>query len=350
MYHHFLRRAIVVANPIIQTLIQHSNQYKDDPAAPPPQIPTTGQAALVWRLLVTEAARAARDVQLAPHFSFIMLSSAPSTPLPLPSLRLFNLPPALLFSLSAYTLASPHVFPQNHASYPVFHAILAQTFQPTMELLRSPGVPFWMTNIPGKEPFTDDLTLQEARTLILALFPRAQSPTSGTASRPATPTNPTSPHSSPLNSLQRATLLASLTVKFSSPAIILQTLSALSPGGPPRSPSSIPLEDILFELGESLTQDEGTVEAVVQRWWVSWLFDGSPEDVRRRVTEEACRVVHGLCEGLPLGRVVDLHGVIKGMSAVVSPFLLVCGVVIDEKSPFRMLSLGLMWLSHLTLR
>lgn len=316
MYHHFLRRAVVVANPIIQTLIQHSNQYKDDPAAPPPQIPTTGQAALVWRLLVTEAARAARDVQLAPHFSFIMLSSSPSTPLPLPSLRLFNLPPALLFSLSAYTLASPHVFPQNHASYPVFHAILAQTFQPTMELLRSPGVPFWMMNVPGREPFTDDLSLQEARTLILALFPRAQSPTSGTASRPATPTNPTSPHSSPLNSLQRATLLTSLTVKFSSPAIILQTLSALSPGGPPRSPGSIPLEDILFELGESLTQDEGTVEAVVQRWWMSWLFEGSPEDVRRRVTEEACHVVHGLCEGLPLGRVVDLHGVIKGLSAI----------------------------------
>ncbi|WWD18096.1 hypothetical protein CI109_102544 [Kwoniella shandongensis] len=293
MYHHFLRRAVVVANPILQTLIQHSQQYKDDPAAPPPQIPTTGQAALVWRLLVTEAIRAARDVQLAPHFSLIMLSPSPSTPLPLPSLRLFNLPPALLFSLSAYTLASPHVFPPTHASFAVFHAILAQGFQPTMELLRSPNVPFWTMNaIPGREPYTDDLTLQEARTLILALFPRSStSSNGGNASRPATPTNPTPPHSSPLNTIQRATLLASLTVKFSSPAIILQTLSALSPGGPPRTPGSIPLEEILFELGETLTQDEGTVEAVVGRWWGPWLLEGlSPEEQKRQTTEEACRV------------------------------------------------------------
>ncbi|WVQ65071.1 uncharacterized protein L199_003241 [Kwoniella botswanensis] len=321
MYHHFLRRAVAVANPILQTLIQHSQQYKDDPAAPPPQLPTTGQAALVWRLLVTEAIRAARDVQLAPHFSFIMLSPAQSTPLPLPSLRLFNLPPAMLFSLSAYTLASPHVFPPTHASFAVFHAILSQTFQPTMELLRSPGVPFWtMTAIPGREPFTDDLTLQEARTLILALFPRSQSSSGGNStSRPATPTNPTSPHSSPLNSMQRQTLVGSLTVKFSSPAIILQTLSALSPGGPPRSPGAIPLEDILFELGENLTQDEGTVEAVVGRWWGPYLLEAlSPEEQRKQVTEEACHVVHGLCEGLRMGRQVDLHGVIKGMSAIPS--------------------------------
>ncbi|WVF70722.1 hypothetical protein IAT40_005515 [Kwoniella sp. CBS 6097] len=321
MYHHFLRRAVAVANPILQTLIQHSQQYKDDPAAPPPQIPTTGQAALVWRLLVTEAVRAARDVQLAPHFSLIMLSPSQSTPLPLPSLRLFNLPPALLFSLSAYTLASPHIFPPSHASFAVLHAILSQTFQTTMEILRSPGMPFWtMTTIPGREPYTDDITLQEARTLILALYPRSQSsPGGNSTSRPATPTNPTSPHSSPLNSIQRATLLASITVKFSSPAIILQTLSALSPGGPPRVPGSIPLEDILAELGDNLTQDEGTVEAVVGRWWGPYLLEGlSHEEQQKQVTEEACRVVHGLCEGLRMGRVVDLHGVIKGMSAVSS--------------------------------
>ncbi|WVR05705.1 hypothetical protein IAU60_002729 [Kwoniella sp. DSM 27419] len=320
MYHHFLRRAVAVANPVLQTLIQHSQQYKDDPAAPPPQVPTTGQAALVWRLLVTEAIRAARDVQLAPHFSMIMLSPSQSTPLPLPTLRLFGLPPALLFSLCAYTLASPHVFPPSHASFAVIHAILSQTFQTTMELLRSPGVPFWtMTNIPGREPYTDDITLQEARTLILALYPRSQSSSGGSnpTSRPATPTNPTSPHSSPLNSVQRATLLSSLSVKFSSPAIILQTLSALSPGGHPRTPGSIPLEDMLFELGEGLTQDEGTVEAVVGRWWGPYLLEGlTAEEQQAHITEEACRVVHGLCDGLRMGRVVDLHGVVKGMSGI----------------------------------
>ncbi|GFZ43225.1 hypothetical protein JCM24511_00944, partial [Saitozyma sp. JCM 24511] len=316
MYNHFLRRATVVASPILQTLIQHSQQYKDDPAAPPPNIPTTGQAALVWRLLVSEAVRASRDITLAPHFALIMLSPSQSTPLPLPSLRLFNLPPPLLFTLAAYTLASPHVFPQSNPSYDMIRNLLQQTFQPTMELLRSPGVPFWSSNpIPGQSPYTDDLTLQEARTLILAVYPRSTPPGgSGTPSRPATPTNPTSPHAAILSSPQRAALLSSLTVKFSSPAIVLQTLSALSPGGPPGTPDAIPLEDILFELGEALTQDEGTVEAVIGRWWGPYLFDR--EDRAEALTEEASRTVLRLCEGLRDGRGVDVHGVAKGFCSI----------------------------------
>lgn len=295
MYHHFLRRCSVVANPIITTLIQHSQQYKDDPAAPPPNLPTSGQAALAWRLLLTEAARACRDVSLAPHFVQVMSNPAPTTPLPL-SLRLFGLPPAYIFSLLAYALASPNVYsnPSDMALN-----LLQQTFQPTMELLRA-GVPFWSTT-------GEDFSLQEARTLILALYPRS----SGTsASRPPTPTNPTAPHPSPLSSPQRAALLASLATKFSSPAIILQTLTALSAGGPPGSPGSIPLEDILFELGEGLTQDEGTVEAVIARWWLPYL-EGD-------LTQEACRFVHGLCEGLREGRAVDVHGVVRGLTAFVS--------------------------------
>lgn len=322
MYHHFLRRAAVVANPILQTLIQHSQQYKDDPAAPPPIIPTSGQAALAWRLLVKESIRAARDVNLAPHFSLVMLSPSPSTPLPLPSLRLFGLSPTLLFSLSAYTLASPHAFPLSHPSIDILRTTLRQTFQATMEFLRSPNLPFWSTNaIPNQSPYSDDLSLQEARTLILALFPNAQI-SGGSTARPATPTNPTSPHPSPLSSAQRAVLLSSLTVKFSSPAIVLQTLSALSPGGPPRTPGSIPLEDILFELGESLTQDEGTVEAVAGRWWSPWLLDEEGREVERLVTEEASRTLIGLCEGLQDGRAVDLHGVVKGLCAIVGSDLL----------------------------
>lgn len=320
MYHHFLRRTAVVANSILQTLIQHSQQYKDDPAAPPPNIPTSGQAALAWRLLMTEAVRASRDVTLAPHFSFVMLSPSQGTPLPLPSMRLFNLPPAFLFSLTAFSLAAPHVFPPTHPSHDVFHSILRQTFQPAMDLLRTPGVPFWSTNaVPGVPPFTEDLTLQEARSLILALYPRS-TPSSGSTSRPATPTNPTSPHQSPLSSGQRSILLGSLSVKFSSPAIILQTLSALSPGGPPRSPGSIPLEDILFELGENLTQDEGTVEAVIGRWWGPYLLESDSPDKVKLVTEEAAHTIMGLCEGLRdgSGRGIDFHGVVKGLSNIVS--------------------------------
>ena len=328
MYHHFLRRAAVIANPILQTLIHHSQQYKDDPAAPPANIPTSGQAALAWRLLVFESIRAARDIALAPHFSLVMCSPSPSTPLPLQSFRLFGLSPTLLFALSAFTLASPHAFPPSHPSNELLHSTLRQTFQPTMEFLRSPRAPFWSTNaIPNQPPYSHDLSLQEARTLILALFPKAQSP-GGSSSRPTTPTNPTSPHLSPLTSSQRAILLSSLTVKFSSPAIVLQTLSALSPGGPPRSAGTIPLEDILFELGDSLTQDDGTVEAVIRRWWSPWLFEGEASEVERRMIAEARQTVVGLCEGLQNGRAVDLHGVIKGLCAIVSGH---CRIAADKQ-------------------
>jgi CCR4-NOT transcription complex subunit 1 len=243
MYHHFLRRAAVVANPVLQTLVQHSQQYKDDPAAPPAIIPTTGQAALAWRLLCNESLRASRDIQLAPHFSLIMSSIL--------SVRLFNLPPAHLFALAAYS--------ENHT-------LLRQVFPSAMEMLRSP-IPFWTEQ---------DLTLQEARSLILALYtPNA------------------------LSSSQRATLLASMTMKFASPAIILQTLSSIPP--------TIPLEDMLFELGENLTQDEGTVGAVIERWW----GDNDP-------TEEAGRLVLALCEGMREGRGIDVQGVVKGLCSIVS--------------------------------
>lgn len=320
MYHHFLRRTAVSANTTLQILIQHSQQYKDDPAAPPPNISSTGQHTLAWRLLVTEAVRACRDVTLAPHFAFVMLSPSQGTPLPLSSMRLFQLPPAFLFSLTAFTLAAPHVFPPSHPSIDTFHSILRQTFQPALEQLRTPGLPFWSTNaIPGQPPFTEDLTLQEARSLILALYPRA-TPSTGTSSRPPTPTNPTSPHPSPVSSEHRAALLGSLTVKFSSPAIILQTLSALSPGGPPRSPGSIPLEHILFELGEGLTSDEGTVEAVIGRWWGPYLLEYDGADRAQRITEEAARTIYGLCEGMQKSSAygIDTHGVVRGLCSIVS--------------------------------
>lgn len=256
---------------------------------------------------------------LAPHFALTMLSSSGSPPLPLPSIRLFNLPPAYLFSLTAYTLAAPHVFPPTHPSIEVLRSILRQTLQPSLELLRSPGIPFWSINsTPNYPPSSEDLTLQEARSLILAVYPKSSAPSSNNPSRPPTPTNPTAPHSSLLNSSQRGALLSSISVKFSSPAIILQTLSALVPGGPPRGPETIPLEDILFELGENLTQDEGTVEAVIRRWWAGYILDSDDPNRDQLLSEEAGNSVYGLCEGFREGRMVDIHGVVKGLCAIVS--------------------------------
>jgi CCR4-NOT transcription complex subunit 1 len=336
MYHHFLRRAAQVANPIIHNLIGHSQKYKDDPAAPPPTIPSTGPAAFVWRLLLTEAVRASRDVSLAPHFCTVMLSPAQQTSLPVPSLRIFGLPNSFLFSLTAYTLASPNVYLPNHASAEMVHMILRQTFPPVMEQLRAPNIPFWaMGPTSGTSSYTDDLSLQEARTLILALYPRSSPSSGNNNSRPTTPTNPTAPHPSPLTTHQRATLLGSLAIRFSSPAIILQSLSALSPGGPPRTPGSIPLEDVLFELGEGLTQDEGTVEAVIGRWWGPYLLEGLSEpEQSKAITEEASRTIHGLCEGLREGRAVDVHGVVKGLSSIVSSYeaVLTSAININSRS------------------
>lgn len=307
MYHHFVRRTAVVAAPVIQVLVQHSQQYKDDPSAPPPQIPTSGSAALAWRLLATEAVRAARDVSLAPHFVMTMLSPSQGTPLPLPNLRLFNISPAVLFSLSALALANPQVFPSTHPSYDGLRADLHNTFQGAMDILRS-NMPFWSGNIPSQPQ--DDITMQEARTLILALYPRSTPSPDGKTSRPATPTNPTPPHQTILNSLQRGFLLQSLTIKFGGPAILHNTLSALSPGGAPRTVGSIPLEDILFELGETITQDEGTVGAVIQRWWGPYLFD---ELNPQGVFDEVVQTLHGLCRGLQEGRTTDPLGVMKAL-------------------------------------
>ncbi|TYJ57961.1 hypothetical protein B9479_001317 [Cryptococcus floricola] len=233
LYHDFLRRAANMANPIIQALIHYS---KDEPSSYP-NLPSSGVAMLNWRMIIQEAVRASRDVTLAPHFSLVMLSSSlsPPNPFPLPSLRLLRLSTSLLFSLTAFTLASPQVFPKSHASYPVFLAFLAQTFPQAMDILQSPQVPFWhMGAIPGREePLEEDLTAEEAMALVLALYPKADIPEAEGLSTVSV--NPTPPHTSPLTSHQRATLLGSLVVKFSTPSIILRTIPMMSPGGPPRS-------------------------------------------------------------------------------------------------------------------
>ncbi|EIW72732.1 hypothetical protein TREMEDRAFT_72862 [Tremella mesenterica DSM 1558] len=314
---HFLRRAAMACQAIMQEAIRHYQQYMDDPAAPPLELPKSSNSALAWRLLLVEAVRAAKDISLAPHFAVVMLSSYQSTALPLPHLRILGLSPSLDFSLSAYALATPHIFPPTHPAHESVVNLLRQSLGRTLDLLRAPNLPFWyIDTIPHHPPIIDDLTLQEARTIILAVYPKSSSSGQNSPSRSPSPANPTSPHPSFLSSPQRGALLNALTIKFSSPAIILQTLSALSPGGRPGSAEAIPLEDILFELGENLTQDEGTVEAVITRWWARWLLEGPREEVEQRVTEEASRTVLGLCEGMRDGRITDVHGVVKGLSAI----------------------------------
>jgi len=305
----------MVANPYIQGLSQHFQQYKEDPAAPPHNLPTHGAPAVAWRLLVSEAARAARDVNLAPQFAYAVMSPMNSTCLPIPSLRLFGLPPQFLFSLAAYALAATNTFPSSHPSHKQLTEILYQAYDGTLaELHAAPGSNFWTYQSSPNHPlFSEDLSMQEARNLLLAIYPRS-APIESANSRPPTPTNPTAPHPAVLDTYRRAGLIQGLNRKFQSTALVLQTLTALSPGGPPRTPESIPLEHILFELAE-LTTDDQTVEAIIQRWWRPWILESDDLQLRNL---EMTRTFRGLLEGLSVKRLIDIHKVVDVLAQIVS--------------------------------
>jgi CCR4-NOT transcription complex subunit 1 len=315
MYYYFLSRVCTSANQHIASLSQHFQQYKEDPAAPPHNLTNHGTSAIAWRLLVGEAARAARDVNLGPQFALTVLSPMNATSsLPIPSLRLFGLPPQFLFSLAAYTLAASNVFPSSHPSYKHLEEILYQAYDGTMLELHSPGSNFWTYQIsPIHAIFTEDLSMQEARTLLLAIYPRS-APLEGVDSRPPTPTNPTAPHPAFLETHRRAGLIQGLVRKFQSTALVLQTLTALSPGGPPRSPNSIPLEHILFELGE-LSKDDQVVRVIIERWWSPWILESEDSKLRN---VEMTMTFHGLLQGLSRGRVVGVCQVAEALGSIVS--------------------------------
>lgn len=317
IYLHFIRRVAHTASSYIASLNEHFQLYKEDPAAPPPTVPTHGLAFLAWRLLMQEAFRAARDVTLAPLFASVVLSPMTQTALPLQSLHLLDLPPHVLFTFTAFALASTNVFPSAHPSQNHLRMLLHQTRTSFIDVLRTRGSNFWTQQIPNQPIYSEDISMQEARTLILAVYPRPEDGRS--QSRPATPTNPTLPHTSPLNTYERGEVLNALAIKFGSPAIIAQTLPALSPAGRPRSPASIPLEHILFELGEAITSDEQTVQAVVHQWWGPWLLENVDS---AQITEEVTRTVHGICAGLTRdghqGRYLNEMSVAKVLSTLVS--------------------------------
>ena len=315
IYHYYLSRIISNASTHIQGLSQHFQQYKEDLAAPPHNLPAHGPSAAAWRLLVSEAARAARDITLAPQFTLAVLSPMNSTSLPLPSLRLFGLPRQFLFSLAAFSLSATNIFPPSHPAHEQLEEILYQAYDATLtELHAAPGSRFWTYQLsPNHAPFSEDLSMQEARNLLLAMYPKPPSP-QGASSRPPSPTNPLAPHPALLETFRRAGLIQGLCRKFQSPAVVLQTLSALSPGGPPRSPESIPLEHMLFEVGE-LTNDEQIVETIIQRWWRPWILES--EDLALR-NAEMTRTFHGLLEGLTMKRLLSINKVVEVLSSIVS--------------------------------
>lgn len=326
IYLHFVRRVAHTASPYIAALNEHFQLYKEDPAAPPPKVPTHGLAFLAWRLLIQEAFRAARDVTLAPLFASVVLSPMTQTALPLQSLHLLDLPPHVIFAFAAFTLASTNVFPPQHPSQNHVRHLLHQTQTSFVDMLRTRGSNFWTQQIPNQPVYSEDINMQEARNLILAIYPRDEH-SGSSLSRPATPTNPTPPHTSPLVSYERGEILNALSIKFNSPAIIAQTLPALTPAGPPRSPATIPLEDILFELGEALTSDEQTVQATIHQWWGPYLLESGDS---AQITLEVTRAVHGICGGLtrdgPQARHLSEMGVAKVLASLVRPmtFIPIC--------------------------
>lgn len=312
IYLHYVRRVAHTASPVIAALNEHFQVYKEDPAAPAPNLPAHGAAPLAWRLLKQEAFRAARDVTLAPLFASVVLAPLTQTALPIMSLHLLDLPYNVLFALITFTLANPKIFPPSTQSYPHLQQILPHTLSTTLEFLRSRS-PFWQQQVDNQPPVAEDMTVQEAQSLILALYPR---PDPSVSSRPATPTNTLPAHPSPFNSYQRGELLNAIATKFGSAAIIYQTLPALSTGGAPRSSGSIPLEDILFELGDAITSDDQAVTAVIRQWWGPQLLESGDS---AQITAEMTRTVNGLVEGLnrdsQRGRVIGVDQVARALAA-----------------------------------
>ncbi len=369
MYTHYLRRLVVVAAPILQSLTTQTQSLSQPP--PPPglhgkqqttglaafvhpgdrplkqvlQVPQSGAGVLAWRLLESEARRVCRDGSLsecgwcglsgrpspkemvrmltnlshflhpAPYFASTLLIAIPPSTSPLLSLNIFSLSSTYLFSFASLLLSSPLV---RNTQLPVpdqgrglrdrAAGILRGTFDDAIAALRS-GSSWW--NINGQ-----DLNTQDGQFIIMAVYPLGTTPEGHGF-------NSSTTSILPLDSPQREMLLQSLSVKFSSPAVVLQTLPFLAPGGTPVNPQ-IPLSDMLFELGDGLTSDEGVVKDVASRWLGPSLSararpkdDWEGDEDEKDVEEEVGKTLNGLVEGLKVGRRVDAAEVVKGIWAVV---------------------------------
>lgn len=312
MYHHFLRRLIVVTSPVLQSLQQQASSVlasqpnssggggagagasdRPLPTSQPLSIPPNGAGVLAWRVLEAEARRASKDPALAPHFAITLLVALPpasSPPLQLNLLQGFKT--QHFFALACNALLSPHLVTPDSALADRSARIIAEQLPFVVSVLEQGNAspPFW------NEPTGEDLTPEQARALVLAQYPIEGLDIH--ARRP----------SLPLGSLERQRLLQALTTKFASPAIVLQCLSALAPGSSNSAAANaqITLAEILMELGEGLTSDEGIVAMTAQKWWRDW----------SSLTEQAAQTISSLIAGSEQGRQVDVQGVVTGLTSL----------------------------------
>lgn len=235
----------------------------------------------------------------------------PPATTPLVQLNIFNLAPTALFSFACGLLASPSV---RNLALPLPDSgrglrdraigIYRGTMEDALQALRE-GRPWWAAE-------RQDLGVNDGMAIISASYPLTSdaTPSSGPAYTP------------PADSAQREQLLAALTRRLASPAVVLQVLPRLSPGGSPSAPL-VRLADVLFELGEGLTSDEGIVKDVAARWLAPLLasrgrvkeaWEGDEDD--RELETAVVMTIDALVEGLSNGRRVDTQGVARGLAAV----------------------------------
>ncbi|KAJ9113610.1 hypothetical protein QFC22_005918 [Naganishia vaughanmartiniae] len=346
MYHHLLRRLVNTAQPVIASLQQQASGLStassatqswlasDRPLSGPLNIPIMGNSTVAWRVLESEARRAAKDAALAPHFAAALLIPQPPSTQPLVSLNLLQLNASYLFCLGCNILAAIHtpIIPQNvPASYNIFDRatrIVQGTFIDILPILRNPTIPFFAPASQG-QAHPEELTQHEGKNLILGLYPRTQEeggpkildiPSAG----PTTTVYNDGRAFSPLESEQRGQLIQSLMHRFSNTGIVLQALPHISPGAGPSDPKAIPFADILMEMGEALTSDETIVGGIMNRWWGTLLFQrpmgASIEDVAnqtdRIVEKHVVQCLSSLVKGMERGRLVDVQGVVRGVQGI----------------------------------
>jgi CCR4-NOT transcription complex subunit 1 len=216
-----------------------------------------------------------------------------------------------LFSFACNVLASPSLLPPTGNLYDRCNNIIKEHFDHVLNALRNPGVPtFGQSGGQG-----EDLAVHEARQFILAIYPRV--PEEGGANFiDPTPAQLNAVRELALDTNRREAFLRALVDKFGSPFIVLQALASVSPGAPPSSPKAIPLAEFLFELGDSLTSDEGIVQGVVAKWWAGII--NNREEGSRELEMNLGVLIRGLIKGIEAGRLVDVQGVVRGLASIVS--------------------------------
>lgn len=253
----------------------------------------------------------------APHFAAtLLIPVAPSTQ-PSIHLNLLQLDSIQLFSFALHVLASPALMPS-----PTMHdracAMVKAHFETTISALRKVAIPlFANSGGVGAGNAQEEISLAEGVNWVLGIYPRIPEEGGPNYIDPS-PAQLANIASLPLDSQHRQLLLQSLVTRFSSPLVVFQSLSSISPGAPPSSKAAIPLSSILFELGDSLTSDEGIVHGIVERWWAGILDHKNKEEGETEVEAAVADCLSQLVQGREEGREIDVNGVIRGLALNVS--------------------------------